>query len=696
MGNYEQLKESISQVITENGNNEITGLILQNVLTTIVSNVGANATFAGIATPSTNPGTPDQNVFYIASEGGTYANFNSLKIDHGIAILYFDSGWKKNQMLSVDADTIDGSLNMANSGNVNYLISKCLQGVCKISTIGETREVEEVEQQILEKTYITDKGIVSSINDANYKCGVINVTSGEMYRIRPMNSGEGFYGYAFYKDSNLIIGEIINDYVEVIVPEGANKLYVSYHPLTWTPYRIKRNVLGEIKSEELEISTVNNTGDIIFSKNQYIKAGETYVFDLFVKSPATSNTIGLDMIYADGSSQYRSITITARKNVFSHTFDKDCRQIKLVADSGFTGTAMPICYRIFRTEDAKQRFDYYNKMRANLAHIIDGMNVNKVSKEGSTREELYIDEYGRIRDITADYSIMVIPCSAGDAFDITTKLDFSANYSYIFCKNDDLSDFICGVRGTVTNDVAIAPYDAKYLVVNYQTSVGAGAIYTIDSYGNKEWSARKWACVGDSLTEVNDRATERYYDYISEKTGIQILNYGLSGTGYAKPSGSNEPFYQRISTIDESADLITIFGSFNDISSQLPLGTPADLESVESICGKIRKTLNIVISTFPTKSFGVIAPTPWDGIAPENTSELAQKAQSYVQYLTEICNELSIPILDLYHKSNLHPNSPEFRAIAYSRDNGYGTHPDEVGHKIIAPRIYEFIKSLMI
>lgn len=63
MGNYVQLKQAVSDVIKTNGNQEITGAILQNALLTIISTVGDGATFAGIATPETNPGTPDQNVF---------------------------------------------------------------------------------------------------------------------------------------------------------------------------------------------------------------------------------------------------------------------------------------------------------------------------------------------------------------------------------------------------------------------------------------------------------------------------------------------------------------------------------------------------------------------------------------------------------------------------------------------------------
>lgn len=83
MGNYEQLKEAISAVIKTNGNNEITGAILQDVLLTMISTIGYNATFAGIATTTTVPANVDENVFYLATETGTYSNFGALSIRTG-------------------------------------------------------------------------------------------------------------------------------------------------------------------------------------------------------------------------------------------------------------------------------------------------------------------------------------------------------------------------------------------------------------------------------------------------------------------------------------------------------------------------------------------------------------------------------------------------------------------------------------
>lgn len=98
MGNYEQLKQAVSDVVKSNGNQEITGDILQNTLLTIISTVGSGATFAGIATPTTNPGTPDQNVFYIASEDGMYSNFGNVVLENEVAIFTNGNGiWQKGK-----------------------------------------------------------------------------------------------------------------------------------------------------------------------------------------------------------------------------------------------------------------------------------------------------------------------------------------------------------------------------------------------------------------------------------------------------------------------------------------------------------------------------------------------------------------------------------------------------------------------
>ena len=96
MANYANLKLAIQDVVKTNGNNEITGALLQQSLLAMINSLGAGYQFIGIATPSTNPGTPDQNVFYIASVAGTYSNFNGIVLNDGeVALLTYNGTWTK-------------------------------------------------------------------------------------------------------------------------------------------------------------------------------------------------------------------------------------------------------------------------------------------------------------------------------------------------------------------------------------------------------------------------------------------------------------------------------------------------------------------------------------------------------------------------------------------------------------------------
>lgn len=118
MGNYEELKAAVASVIKTNGNQEITGQVLQNTLTTLISQVGANATFAGIATPDTAPGTPDQNVFYIAGQSGVYANFGGYEVTkNAVAFNNVSGNWVATELNLLSSDFGNSAVyDMAYSG----------------------------------------------------------------------------------------------------------------------------------------------------------------------------------------------------------------------------------------------------------------------------------------------------------------------------------------------------------------------------------------------------------------------------------------------------------------------------------------------------------------------------------------------------------------------------------------------------
>ena len=111
MAQYNTLKSAIQAVIRENGENEITGYLLQSSLLSMINSLGAGYQFVGIATPSTNPGTPDQNVFYIASKPGPYSNFSSLAIQSGeVSVLYWNGTWHKAETGAISGDAVDDEI----------------------------------------------------------------------------------------------------------------------------------------------------------------------------------------------------------------------------------------------------------------------------------------------------------------------------------------------------------------------------------------------------------------------------------------------------------------------------------------------------------------------------------------------------------------------------------------------------------
>lgn len=214
-------------------------------------------------------------------------------------------------------------------------------------------------------------------------------------------------------------------------------------------------------------------------------------------------------------------------------------------------------------------------------------------------------------------------------------------------------------------------------------------LQSINTLSEKMWTGKKWAAVGDSLTEVNQRTTKHYHDYIAEDTGITVINLGHSGAGYyARPS--DYTFRRRVNDVPLDSDVVTIFGSGNDIGKE-SLGDVTDTEAT-TLCGCINITLDNLYARMPVVQLGIITPTPWINYAPMTPGNAMEL---YCEAIIEICRRRSIPCLDLYHCSNLRPDDATFRQLAYSKDDGGGVHPDETGHFLIASRFKSFLGTLL-
>lgn len=108
MSNYNSLKATIDANIRQNNNEEITGLILNSVLKDMTDSLGAGFQYMGMATPTTNPGSPDQNVFYLASGVGSYTHFGLTISVSGVYAFVWNGAWTMQMVATFTNDLETG------------------------------------------------------------------------------------------------------------------------------------------------------------------------------------------------------------------------------------------------------------------------------------------------------------------------------------------------------------------------------------------------------------------------------------------------------------------------------------------------------------------------------------------------------------------------------------------------------------
>lgn len=152
MANYANLLATIAANIYTNNNNEVTAAMVKTAVDQMVASLGAGYQFMDVATPATNPGTPDAKVFYIAGAPGTYTNFGGAVVNEGEVAILYGSGsvWSK-----------------------------------KVTGAASRRELTNTHSEILSAPYLTTENEVSS--DATISDAYIN-NDGEFVYI-----GAGFY-----------------------------------------------------------------------------------------------------------------------------------------------------------------------------------------------------------------------------------------------------------------------------------------------------------------------------------------------------------------------------------------------------------------------------------------------------------------------------------------------------------------------
>ena len=209
--------------------------------------------------------------------------------------------------------------------------------------------------------------------------------------------------------------------------------------------------------------------------------------------------------------------------------------------------------------------------------------------------------------------------------------------------------------------------------------------------------------IGDSITEHNSRANVNWVNNIVDWYNItNYTNAGMSGTGILRSFGGYPNWYTALDNYADDYQLILIMGDMNDWSNKVftenNLGQYGD-NTLNTFYGTMKLYLEKIINKYPLAKIGWITSTPRNQLITDTTDYLHGHSSIFekaTEIIKEMCNNYSIPVLDLYHNSNLYPwnstnNTENFKAPNESYPDGI--HPNDKGQLIMSYKIKGFIND---
>ena len=273
---------------------------------------------------------------------------------------------------------------------------------------------------------------------------------------------------------------------------------------------------------------------------------------------------------------------------------------------------------------------------------------------------------------------------------------------------DTTINVIGGGYVNVTADVLPTSVILKNVKYTEKQNIGT----TTPSSSTKEFEGLKWGVVGDSLSDSSINADTKYHKIIKEKTGITIQELAKGGTGYTAGYATNDTYYDRILTLDEDCDIVTLFGSVNDWKNNQyntlckEIGTISDtFDDSKSVIentfyANLNRTFDTLVNRVPKAQIIVFGAMPYYGVN-----------QTYFKNVRDaliaVCNDRHIPYNDMFDSTGFYrimnngiyaqAYTTDYSETNYETQTSFG-HPNNLAHKkIIAPMfLTELRKHLLL
>lgn len=735
MASWTTLKAAIAESIKNNSNQEITGQVLQNVLNNIVSSIGENATFAGIATPTTNPGTPDGPVFYLAVQTGTYSNFSGISVgEEEAVILLWNGTWNKKT-----ADLLKRSNLIAISSKIDNLYRlKWMQG--GVSSNGNYISLNSYYE-------VTDyipvaPGMKLTIDIVNKRADTFNCGYDEnkkfvtkLEKTGTINIPENVY--------YVRINNEVNYSKRSIVFEGSAFMYKGEEKKI-------NNKIGNLESENETFSNLIYVVNVEDDLHKNISISQNVQLDY--NNGSTSTYAGCYTSDYIDISEYKSLQINGcvcgsnKEVALACFYDLKKTFISSIRYSEIGKVTNDLISEI--PENAVyMRFSYntYGISGFNKVAIYVGVNVSVLNGLIKLGTEQYLKEIDLLNFNLGDYlNISLLmdkrlksdgttevfsKCRTFDYVDITnikkilvknavcnTNIEtmlacfYDSNKSLL--ENGVIKYPIRGIEQTdilisVPNGAIYARFSSNiYNVSDYKELEINSILYYnilkegIDKKESKPYAGKKILSLGDSYTYLN-----YYGKYLAETTGCEQRGRGVNGNFLKSfvgdkytSSGGKEVTEVFDAELLSNYDIITVMGGTNDYGhSTHTLGNfetmkeDAALEgNCKTIYGSVYYIINKILTLKPsiriyfcTQPFRLPYEYEAKGPGGYEENEHGLSMEKIADAIIDVCGHFGIPVFDFYRNSGWNPwtvkfKNPESPSMGAVVDNIYtydGLHP---------------------
>lgn len=737
MANYATLKAAIQQVIKTNGNNEITGALLQQSLLAMINALGSGYQYIGVATPSTDPGTPDQNVFYFAAQSGTYANFGSFTLASGeIAILKYNGSWQKETIANIltKGELIDSlpsnELSRNNqwiTGNYYVYNTGVMTTSANFSALPPIDVSQYVGQTLNVNVYLATNGgaaiCFTDSNDtfiSNYRgigIGSVTIPANAKWLKICNRSASMPNAETYFYIGDLIFAPVASqadvDSLTQQISELLNIFPLTEIAVTWTA--------GSYYDYQGVLQNNSNWASARIDVEQY--RGGKMKFRVNSQNNSSAYALLLGNNTTIWSYQLDGVLVE-----YEFAIPQDAKYL-LVSNRSATGPGS-----VYAPD-----MDYFQTIPEQLAQFDTARKaVTMLGQWGPWEKGFYYDQQG-IKSVSANYNCLpAIDVSefVGLSFEINVALPGGVAYAYVSFLDENNAVLLQNrPNGKWTGTV---PSGAKTLLVCNRFQGGdpynprpylfiehAYSMPTLDelldiTVQRNNLTGKKITFLGDSITEGSgaNPTAKRYSTVLSGYYGAIENNLGVAGTCLASGAvghSDSSRFVERATVANlQGSDLIIIFGGTNDFSYDskaigdlfvettiTPVGRIGSKEltapsDTDTFAGALHELINTVRANCPNVPIVLVTPLNRGNY----TSERPSSKQSNVNgnFLYEFCDAIktigafySLPVCDM-SKSEL-DFSNDAIATQYSADK---LHPNNAGHEIIAKLLYRFIEDNVI